>query len=95
MRWLNPKCKRVRNFKPIGSNTLYKLLGIGRINDDNLFLKIAIDSESLIVESKLNQSFMVEGKKEFFKHSVQQWNVGKGLFLNLVDWWHFGIIFFK
>ena len=75
----------VRNFKPIGSNIIYTLLGIGRINDNNLFLKIAIDSESLIVESKLNQSFMVEGKNEFLKHSVRQWNVGKRLFLNLVD----------
>ena len=52
---------------------------------NNLFLKIAIDSESLIVQPKLNQSFMVEGKNEFLKHSVRQWNVGNRLFLNLVD----------
>ena len=72
------KCQTYR------SNILYTLLGIGRINDNDLFLKIAIDSEFLIVESKLNQSFMLEGKNEFLKHSVQQWNVGKRLFLNLV-----------
>ena len=44
----------------------------GRIKDNNLLLKIEIDSEFLILTSRLNQSFRVQGKNEYLKQSVQQ-----------------------
>ena len=53
------------------------------MNDNNRLLNTAIDSEFLIVISKLNQSLNVEGKKEFLKQSVLQWNVGIWLVLVL------------
>ena len=39
----------------------------GRIKDNNLLLKIEIDSEFLILTSRLNQLFRVEGKNEYLK----------------------------
>ena len=65
------------------------------MNDTSLVLKFANDSEFLISTSKLNQSFRVDGKKEFLKQSVQQWNVGKWFLLVLMVKVHFGIRFFK
>ena len=39
----------------------------GRIKDNNLLLKIEIDSEFLILTSRLNQLLRVEGKNEYLK----------------------------
>ena len=61
------------------------------ISDSNLLLKTEIDSEFVIVWSNLNQSFKVEGKKEYLKESVQQWKIGIWLFLVLMVWLHYGI----
>ena len=61
------------------------------ISDSNLLLKTEIDSEFVIVWSNLNQSFKVEGKKEYLKESVQQWKIGIWLFLLLMVWLHYGI----
>ena len=66
LRWLKPNRKRVRSFNPMGSYMSYTLFAIGRMNDNNRFLNTSIDSEFLIVISKLNQSFNVDGKKEIF-----------------------------
>ena len=66
LRWLKPKRKRVRSFNPIGSNTLYTLRGTEWMNDSSLLLKIAINSEFLIVTSNLDQSLKVEGKNNFW-----------------------------
>ena len=55
--------RRVRNVKPFRSKILYILVWTGRIKDNNLLLKIEIDSEFLILRYKLNQSFGVEGRK--------------------------------
>ena len=57
------KCKRVKNFNPIGSNILYTLILRGWMNDSSLLLKTEIVSDFLIVSSNLYQSFRVEGKK--------------------------------
>ena len=65
------------------------------MNDNSLFLKIAIDSEFLIVRSNLNQSLNVGGKKEFLKQFVLQWNVGIWLVLVLTVSLHFRIKFVK
>ena len=67
------------------------MFSTGRINASNLFLKTEIDSEFLILSSKLNQSLNVEGKKEYLKQSVQQWNIGIWLFLVLIVRLHLGI----
>ena len=40
------------------------LLWTGETKDKNLFLNTEIDSEFLMIRSKLNQSFTVEDKKE-------------------------------
>ena len=72
LRRLKPKQKRVKNFNPIGSNILHRLLSRGRMNDNSLLLNIEIDSEFLIASSNLYQSFRVKGKKEFLKQSVRQ-----------------------
>ena len=65
------------------------------MNDTSLVLNIANDSEFLISTSQLNQSFRVDGKKEFLKQSVRQWNVGKRFPLVLTVKVHFAIRFFK
>ena len=54
---------RVKNFKPSGSKILYMLFWTERMKDNNLLLNSDIDSEFLILISKENQSFKVEGKK--------------------------------
>ena len=46
------------------------LFCIGQIKDDNLLLKIEIDSEFLIPRFRLKQSFTVRGKNEYLKQSV-------------------------
>ena len=43
-----------------------------RIKGNNLLLKMEIDSEFLILRSKLNQSFREQGKNEYLKQSVLQ-----------------------
>ena len=48
--------------------------------DKSLILNIARGSEFLIEALKLNQSFKVEGKKEYLKQSVLQWYFGMWLF---------------
>ena len=40
------------------------------MKDNNLLSKIEIDSEFLILTSRLNQSFRVQGKNEDLKQSV-------------------------
>ena len=57
------------------SKNLNTFFCTGRISDSNLLLKTEIDSEFLILISKSNQSFKVEGKKEYLKQSVQQWKI--------------------
>ena len=53
----------------------------GRTKDNNLLLKIEIDSEFLILTSRLNQSFRVQEKNKYLKQSVLQ--VSRCLFLVL------------
>ena len=65
------------------------------MKDNNLLLNIEIDSEFLMLRSKLNKSFSVEGKKEYSKISVRQLKVGILLFLVLVFVSHFGTKFIK
>ena len=60
-----------------------------------MLLNIEIDSEFLILRSKLNQSFRVDGKKEYLKQFVQQLKVGILLFLVLVFVSNFGTKFIK
>ena len=43
------------------------LVWIGWIKDNNLLLKIEIESELIMLRSKLNQSFRVEGKKKILE----------------------------
>ena len=95
LRWLRPTCYRVRNFKPSGSKILYMLFWNGRMKDNSLLLNSDTNSEFLILISKENQSFKVEGKKEYLKQSVRQWKVGILLFLVLMVGSHFGIRFIK
>ena len=42
------------------------------MKDNNLLLNSDIDSEFLILISKENQSFKVQGEKEYLKQSVRQ-----------------------
>ena len=48
-----------------------------------------------MLRSKLNQSFRVEGKKEYLKQSVRQLKVGILLFFDLMVGSHFGTKFIK
>ena len=57
-----------------------------------MLLNIEIDSEFLILRSKLNQSFRAEEKKEYLKHFFRQLKVG---ILVLVIVSHFGTKFIK
>ena len=52
---------------PFGSKMLNTLFCTGQISNSNLLLKNKIDSEFLILISKLNQPFKIEGKKEYLK----------------------------
>ena len=70
LRWLKLRRRRVSNIYPFGSNILNTLFCNGRISDSNLLLKTEIDLEFLIL-SKVNQSFKIEGKKEYLKQSVR------------------------
>ena len=54
-----------------------------RKKDNNLLLKIEIDSEFLILTYRLNQSFRVQGKNEYLKQSALQLQIGSYLFLVL------------
>ena len=83
VRWLKPNLRRIRNFRHFGLKILYMIVWTGRIKDNNLLLKTETDSEFLKLRSKLNQSFRVEGKKEYLKQSVRQFKVGILLFLVL------------
>ena len=60
-----------------------------------LTLNIGVDSEFLMLRSKLNQSFRVEGKKEYLKQSVRQLKVGILLFLVPIFVPYFGTKFIK
>ena len=71
-RWLKPKRKRVNSFNPSGAKMSRILFCTRRIKDNNLLLKIEIDSEFLTLTSRLNQSFQVHGKNEYVKQSVLQ-----------------------
>ena len=95
LRWLRHNLRGVGNVKPFGSKILYMLVWTGRIKDNNLLLNIEIDSEFLILRSKLNQSFRVERKKDYLKQFVQHLKVGILLFLVLVFVSHFGAKFIK
>ena len=91
LRWLKPKCKRVKNVNPIGSNTLYKLLPRRRMNDNSLLLNIEFDSEFLIVSSNLYQSFIVEGKKEILEavcSTVKCWYTVYPCSSSLLNFWN-------
>ena len=57
-----------------------------RMNDSGPLLKIAINSRFLMITPNLNQSLKVEGKKEFLKLPVLQWNIGAWFTLALSDW---------
>ena len=65
------------------------------MKDNNLLLNSDINSEFLTLISKENESFKVEGKKEYLKQSVRQWEVGILLFLVLMVGSQFGIKFIK
>ena len=69
--------------RPFGSKILNTLFCTGRMSDSNLLLKTKINSEFLILISKLNQSFKVEGKKRILKKSVRQWKLVHKYFLFL------------
>ena len=56
------------------------------MNANSLVLNIENDSKFLFETSNLKHSLIkVEGKKEFLKQSVRQWNVGKEFPLVLID----------
>ena len=80
LRWLQPKHKRVSNFNPVGSNTLYTLLWIGRMMDNSLLLNIARESDSKWKE-----------KKEYLKQFALEWSFGMWLFLVVMVCWVFGM----
>ena len=70
------------------------------MKDNNLLLNIDIDSEFLILISKENQLFKVEGEKEYLKQSVRQCTISTTKvrilsFLVLMLGSHFGIRFIK
>ena len=67
----------------------------GRIKDNSLHLNKEIDSEFLMLISKLNQSFRVEGKKEFLKQFVRHLYEGALLFLVLMVGSYLGIALIK
>ena len=76
-RLLKPKRRRVSCINPFGSKIFNTLFCTGQISDSNLLLKTKIDSEFLILLlSKLNQPYKVEGKKEHLKQFVRQWKIG-------------------
>ena len=81
LRWLRPRRRRVRNFNPLRSEISYILFWNGRIKDNRLHLNKEIDCEFLMLISKLNQSFRVEGKKELLKKFVRHLYDGILLFL--------------
>ena len=61
------------------------------MKDNDLHLSNEIYSEFLMLISNWNQSFKVEGKKEYLKQFVQQLQIIKLLFLVLKAASHFGI----
>ena len=61
--WLRLNLRWVRNVKPFGSKILYLLNWTRWLKGSNLLFNIKIGSEFLMLRSKLNQSFSVEGKK--------------------------------
>ena len=71
------------------------LVWTGRIKNNNLRLNIETGLELPMLKSKLNQSFRVEGKKEYLKQCFRQLKVGILLFLVLVFVSHFGTKFIK
>ena len=52
-----------QQYNPFGSKILNGLFCTGPVSDRNQLLKTEVDSEFLILSSKLNQYFNVEGKK--------------------------------
>ena len=70
IRWLKLRRRRVSSIYLFGSKISNTLFCNGRISDSNLLLKTEIDLEFLVL-SKVNQSFKVEGKKEYLKQSVR------------------------
>ena len=67
---------------PFGSKMLNTLFCNGQISNSNLLLKNKIDSEFLILISKLNQPFKIERKKEYLKQSIRRW----------MEHWHMTIL---
>ena len=72
-KWLRLKRKRVRNLSPFWSKILYILLWTGRLKDNNLLLNVEIDSEFLMLSSKLNQSFRVEIRGSWIRFKILNW----------------------
>ena len=66
----------MKGFNPFRSKRLKTLFCTGRINNSNLFLKTEIDSEFLILPSKLNQS-LKKGKRilEAVCSTAKDWNM--------------------
>ena len=92
LRWLRPNLKSIRNFRSLGSKILYMLLCTGWIKDNNLLLNNEIDSEFLMLRSKLNESFRVNGKKRVLETI---YSTVEGRFVVLMVGSHFGIKFIK
>ena len=65
------------------------------MKDNSLHLNKEIDSECLMLISKLNQSFRVEGKKEFLKQFARHLYEGILLFLVLIVGSYLGIKLIK
>ena len=72
VKWWQWNRGRLKSFKPSGSKMLKMLFCTGWAKYNNLLLKIEIVFEFLILRSRLNQSFRVQGKSEYLKQSVLQ-----------------------
>ena len=69
---------------------LNTLLCTGWIRDSKLLLKTKIDSEFLMLSSKLNQSFKVEGKKilETICSTMEDWYMTIFRSYSLITFWN-------
>ena len=76
-RWLKPSRNLMINFTHLGLSKLKKEFALGRMNFRILLLKTLMLSELRISGPRMFHSFIVAGKKEFFKYSwlVLHWGI--------------------
>ena len=84
-RWLNPKREQVKSVNPFWSKILKTPFCTGRINNNNLLLKTEIDSEFLILSSKLNRSLEVD---EAICSTTEYWNMAISCSYCLIIFWN-------